>query len=275
MNMNSVNSKKSKAFSLQLIATLIVMLFSVNAYCYEQEGLSKNVTEDAPQVVKIKARVDDDFLLSADYYYGGKRSGGVIVLHDCDSNRGSYRAVATSIAQQGLHTLLVDLRGYGESVSQAYSKEVAKLKATDIVTYQSEMALITANWPDDLLAMHQFLSKKIEKNKGIAVVASGCSASYIVALAEKISLNSMVMITPKMNYSDKERYKNLVDIPNYFITSAHHQDSYAVGQELFNWNGAKQSKMQIFKGSYYGYRLISRNKYLVNDIALWLQSNIR
>jgi len=276
MNMNNVNSKKSKAFSWYLIASVIAMLFSANTYAYRyEESHAKNVAEDAAQVVKIKAREDDDFLLSADYYLGEKRAGGVIVLHDCESTRRSYEAVATSLAQQGLHTLLVDLRGYGESASEEYSKEAAKLKASDLVTFQSEMALITANWPDDLLAMHQFLSKKIDKNKGITVVASGCSASYAIALAEKIGLNSVVMITPKMNYTDRERYKNLADIPSYFITSSHHQDSYTASHELFNWNGAKRSKMQIFKGTYYGSRLISRNKHLVHDIALWVKSNIR
>jgi hypothetical protein len=137
------------------------------------------------------------------------------------------------------------------------------------------MALIMANWADDLIATHQFLSNKIGKNKNIAVVASGCSSAYAVALAEKNQLNSLVMITPKMAYSDKERYKNLIDIPSYFITSSHHQDSYQTVQELFAWNGAKQSKIQVFKGDYLNKQLISRQKYLINDIALWVKFNLR
>lgn len=273
--MKTQNPQQAKPFFALLTALLIIMLLSVNAFAYEKEKILKNVDEYVPEIVKIKARADDDFLLTADYYLGGKRSGGVIVLHDCNNDRRSYSKVATSLAQQDLHTLLVDLRGYGGSVSQAYSRETAKLKATDIVTYQGEMTLITTNWPDDLLAMYQFLSKKIDKSKGIAVVASGCTTSYAVALAEKINLNAMVMITPQMTYSDKERYKNLVDIPSYFITSSHHQDSYKTAQELFTWNGAKRSKLQIFKGTAYNYQLISRKTYLVNDIALWVKSNLR
>jgi len=273
--MNTQNQQQSKTFYASLITLLVVMLVSVNTYALERESLSKNIDKDASQQVKIKARADDDFLLFADYYLGGKRSGGVIVLHDCNNDRRSYRELAKSLAQEGLHTLLVDLRGYGDSVSQAYSQEGVKLKATDIVTYQSEMESITAYWPDDLLSMHQFLSKKTDKNKGIAIVASGCTTSSAVALAEKINLNSMVMITPKMTFSDKERYKNLVDIPSYFVTSSHHQDSYETAQELFTWNGAKRSKIQVFKGTAYNYQLISRKKHLVNDVALWVKSNLR
>ena len=273
--MNRVNLKKTKACFESLITSVVVILFSISFYGYALEEPPKNIAKYAPKIVQIKARADDDFLLFADYYAGDKRSGGVVVVHDCNNDRRSYSVLAKSLAQQGLHTLLVDLRGYGDSVSHEYSREEAKIKATDIVSYQSEMALITAYWPDDLLAMHQFLSKKIDKSKGIAVVASGCSGAYAVTLAEKIQLNSMVMITPKMTYSDKERYKNLVDIPSYFITSSNHQDSYETTQELFAWNGAKQTKVQIFKGTGYNYQLISGQENLVNDIALWIKLNLR
>jgi esterase/lipase len=183
--------------------------------------------------------------------------------------------LANSLAKQGLHTLSVDLRGYGESVSQAYSQEDIKEKAKDIVSYQSEMALVTASWPDDLLAMYQYLIKKVDKSKGIAVVASGCSGSYAVNLAEQIQLSALVLITPTMTYADKDRYKNLVDIPSYFITSETHQASYETTQELFTWNGSSRSKLQIFKGMNFDYQLISRKKHLVNDISLWIKSNLK
>lgn len=273
--MNTQSRQQSKNLFGSLIVVLVITLVSVNANAAEKESLPENTATDAPQLVNIKARADNDFLLFADYYPGDKRSGGAIVLHDCKKDRRSYGAVAKSLAQQGIHTLLVDLRGYGDSLSSIYSREEAKRKATDIVSYQSEMALITANWTDDLLATYQFLSKKIDNNKGIALVASGCSGAYAIALADKIQLNSMVMITPKMTYSDKERYKNLIDIPIYFITSSDHQDSYQTAQELFSWNGAKRSKIQVFKGDSHDNQLITRQEYLVNDIALWVKFNLR
>jgi len=273
--MNKVSSKNFRADHQWLLSSLMVVLFSLSFNGFTQENNAKKTPENLPETVQIKASAEDDFLLFADYYSGDKRSGGVIVLHDCKKERNGYSALAKGLAQQGLHTLLVDLRGYGDSVSQNYSEEAAKEKATDIVSYQSEMALITAYWPDDLLAMYQFLSKKVNEGKGIAVVSSGCSSAYAVTLAEKIQLDSIVMVTPKMSYADKERYKNLVDIPSYFITSSNHQDSYETTQELFTWNGAKQSKMQTFKGTSYNYQLISRKKHLVNDIALWIKYNLR
>jgi len=265
-----------RAILLKLKRTFAIII-SLSAFFLAVNVNAKQATESLEplaQPVKIKARDDHDFLLAGDYYLGEKRSGGVIVLHDCNSDRRSYRRIASSLTEQGLHTLLLDFRGYGESVGEGFSREQIKKSSDNIVTYQSEMALLTTYWQDDLLAAYQFLREKLEGNQGISIVASGCSSIHAVALAEKILLNSMVIITPKMAYSDKERYKNLIDIPSYFATSAHHQESYQIAKELFAWNGDKLSKMQTFKGDSYAYQLISRNKGLIKDIAHWIKLTV-
>ncbi len=260
---------KNKKPLTMLFPAVGFIFFLCLAHTVHAEQAEKE-TETLVQTVKIKARSDHEFLLTADYYLGAKRSGGVIVLHDCKSDRRHYKKVASGLAKQGLHTLLVDFRGYGESVAEGFSREQIKKNALNIVSYQSEMALITTYWQDDLLAAYQFLRSKLAANKGISIVASGCSGAFAVALAEKILLNSMVLITPKMAYSDKERYKNLIDIPSYFISSSHHQGSYQTARELFAWNGEQQSKMQTFKGDSYAYQLISRRKHLIEDVAHWI-----
>ncbi|MBL4822346.1 MAG: hypothetical protein JKX90_02315 [Colwellia sp.] len=264
--------EKIKYFLSFLLVLMVPLMFflSINAYGYEKEipPISN------AQQVKFKARADKYFLLSADYYVGANRSGGVIVLHDCKSDRSRYGGLANGLFQQGLHTLALDLRGYGESVSSEFSREIIKNNATDIIGYQSDMALLTTYWQDDLIAAYQFLRSKVDKKQGIAIITSGCSSAYGVALAESILLHAIVMITPKMAYADKERYKNLIDIPSYFITSSQHADSYQVANELFSWNGSKKSKLQIFKGDRYNYHLITREKQLINDIAHWLDLNV-
>lgn len=246
------------------------------------------VKKKSSSAVTFKARVDEDFLLSADYYYvdntankerdkktSKEKSGGVIVLHDCHSDRSRYSELAQTIAAQGLHVLSLDFRGYGDSIAAGFSQLEIKRNSKDIVSYQNDIALITSYWAEDLTAAYQFLLTKIDKSQGIAVVASGCAAGYAVSLAEKIHLKGMVFITPIMTYGDKERYKNLIDFPNYFITSAHHSESFNTSQELFAWNGSTHSKIQTFNGNSRERQLLSTNVNLVNDIAKWLKFNLR
>lgn len=270
--MNRFNKHQPKAFLGTLLTTFIVVVFSMHANAKEIKASTKNATPDLFATVSIQAKKGEEFLLWADYYKGEQHAGGVLVMHDCNSDRRAYSSLANALAQAGMHTLLIDLRGYGESVAPGFSRETVKKKSPDIVTFQSEMSLIKANWSQDLLAAHQFLLNKIDKTQGVAIVTSGCSSAYGVALAEKIHISASVMITPQMSYSDKERFKNLIDTPNYFITSSHHQDSFASSQELFNWNGDKRSKIQIFKGSRHDQQLLSSQTYLVKDIALWIKS---
>ncbi len=230
--------------------------------------------------VAFQARSDNDFLLMADYVFlperaKAKQMPGVIVLHDCQHQRNDYQRLTMSIAEQGLHTLALDFRGYGQSVTEGYSALELKKNASDIISYQSEMALLTSYWPQDLLAAYHYLRRKVNKDLGISVVAGGCAANYAVALAEEVHLSSLVLITPEMSYGDKERYKNLIDIPSYFIGSTHHMASIATVKELFDWNGAARSKMQVFKGDKANYQLIKANTYLVNDVAQWLTLTLR
>lgn len=230
--------------------------------------------------VQFKARLEHDFLLSADYRFfpekaSEKHMPGVIVLHDCHSERKKYQTLSTSIAEQGIHTLSLDFRGYGNSVAEGYSHLEVKKNATDLISFQTEVAVLMSYWSEDLKAAYNFLRSKVDKSKGISIVASGCAGAYAVELAEKFHVNSMVLLTPEMSYADKERYKNLVDIPSYFISSAQHAMSYATAQELFTWNGARHSKLQVYKGDKLNYQVIRSHKYLVNDIALWLKFTLR
>ena len=293
MMVKAIQQKLMKTFAICKLKCLtylgIMMVYSLAMPAYAQGVFPEDEVKSAMQAkinlalqyqVKFKARPDHNFLLTADYRFfpdkaSAKNMPGVIVLHDCHSQRNNYQSLSTSIAEQGLHTLSLDFRGYGSSVAQGYSKLEVKKHATDIISFQTEIAVLMSYWTEDLLAAYEYLRKKVDKSQGISIVASGCAGAYAVALAEKVHLSSMVLLTPDMSYGDKERYKNLVDIPSYFISSAQHAISYATAQELFAWSGARHSKLQVYKGDKLNYQVIRANKYLVNDIDLWLKFTLR
>jgi dienelactone hydrolase len=266
--------------TLLLSIGIVIFFLACSKVIAAEEEATKSAKVSSKYQVKFKARADHDFLLTADYRFfpekaSEKNMPGVIVLHDCQGERNKYQALSTSIAEQGLHTLSLDFRGYGNSIAQGYSELEVKKKSKDIVSYQNDVAVLMSYWADDLKAAYEYLRSKVDKSKGISIVASGCSGAYAVALAEKVHLNSMVLLTPEMSFADKERYKNLLDIPSYFISSAQHAMSYATAQELFAWSGANQSKLQVYKGDKLNYQIMRANKNLANDIALWLKSTLR
>jgi len=223
---------------------------------------------------QISFTSDDDFLLSADYYLGNQPGAGVLLLHDCAHNNKSYSLLGELLATQGINALALDFRGFGESESDEFSHQAIKKQVKNIVGYQAEVAALTSYWEKDVLSAYKYLRNKIGNDNPISIVASGCAVNEAVLLAQKIRVSSFVILSPIMDYMEKEHYKNLIDIPAYFVSSAHHSGSTMTAQELFSWNGDSRSTSQVFKGVSQGHSLLRRNKFLAHNIALWLERTL-
>jgi esterase/lipase len=179
------------------------------------------------------------------------------------------------LAKQGVNALAIDFRGYGSSTSELFSNKALKLKVKNIVSYQAEVAMLTSYWEKDVLYAYNYLRSKIGNEQPISIVASGCAVNEAVQLADKMRVNSFVILSPIMDYMEKEHYKNLMDIPAYFVSSAHHADSFLTAQELFSWNGDSRSTTQVFKGVNQGHNLLRRNKFLAKNLATWLRGTMK
>jgi len=239
-----------------------------------------NKAADSQEIKKIKPIktpliTSDKFKLISDYYAGQALKGGVLLLHDCDADRRSYKNLAEKLTTSGLHVLNLDFRGFGDSINEKVSHLLIRKRVKNIRDYQTAMTSLTSFWKNDSLLAFQWLRNKVDKTKQIAIVSAGCSANYAVSIAEKMHINSFVFVTPKMDYGEKERYKNVPDSPSYFISSAHQLQSYKTSKELFEWNGSRNTKEQIFKDKRIGHSLLNHQIGLAEDITNWLTRNLK
>jgi esterase/lipase len=253
---------------LQNITIFLGCFISVVTFAQEEISV---VEEEKPEAVnQVKFMTEDKFMLSGKYFAGNTDKSGVLLLHDCNHDSRSYEKLTKQLSNDGLHAFALDLRGYGESVSEQFSHANIKLNSKDILTYQTEFVLLTSFWQSDVLAAYQYLRNRVAKNRDVAVVSAGCSTAQAIFLAQKMRINSFVMITPELNYMEKEHYKNLIDIPVYFLGSVHHANTYQTTKELFEWNGDDRSTLRTFKGIRQSHSLLNGKRYLSHDIALWL-----
>lgn len=270
----------NKGILSQLIA-LTSLLFAVPflsaqespAPANNQQNITQKMTTTSPESIKFP--VDDDFSLSGDFYPGDELGAGVLLLHDCSHSSKSYSALGELLAEQGINALALDFRGYGASTSELFSHQALKQKVKNIVSYQAEVAMLTSYWEKDVLYAYNYLRSRIGNEQPISIVASGCAINEAVQLADKMRVNSFVILSPIMDYMEKERYKNLIDIPAYFVSFAHHSDSFLTAQELFSWNGDSRSTTQVFKGVNQGHTLLRRNKFLAQNLATWLRGTMK
>ena len=258
--------------SLIFIVPFLSAQESVTPFDNQQNTtLVKKITAANP----VKFAVDDDFSLSGNFYLGDTLGAGVLLLHDCSHSSKSYSVLGELLAEQGINALAIDFRGYGESTSELFSHKIMKHKVKNIVSYQAEVAMLRSYWEKDVLYAYNYLRSKIGNEQPISIVASGCAVNEAVQIADKMRVNSFVILSPIMDYMEKENYKNLIDIPAYFVSSAHHSDSFLTAQELFSWNGDSRSTTQVFKGVNQGHTLLSRNKFLAKNLATWLRGTMK
>ena len=69
--------------------------------------------QQSPRVVELKA--SDGVALKASYFAAATPGPGVLLLHQANRTRSSWNSLAPQLAAAGIHTLTLDLRGFGES----------------------------------------------------------------------------------------------------------------------------------------------------------------
>lgn len=232
------------------------------------------VNEQQESLNSVRIMAKDGFMLNAQYHAGKAKSSGVLLLHGCDHSLMSYQKLMPLLTEKGMHALSLDFRGFGGSASQQFNHVEIKRLSKDLATYQTEVSALKAFWRDDVHAAHQYMRDRIDKDKELAVVSIGCSAAQAIELAQNARINAFVMIAPELSYLEKESFKNLIDIPVYFLDSVYHIGSYQTSQELFDWSGDSRSVFQVYKGSRHGHSILNSKKYTAENIALWLEDTI-
>ncbi len=241
-----------------VIAIMLVFSLSAQAQVEQVTRLLDAQTVTIP--------INPDFALNAHYYKAERSKGGALILHDCHNSIARYMSLAEQFQRQRIDAMVLDMRGFGKSISETYSHENIKKQSKDILTYQQNVALLNAYWGEDAIKAYQVLRENLGLKLPISVISFGCAAYTAVQLAEKVHVKSAVYIAPEMDFMAKERYKNLVDIPTYFAGSIHQTESFQTAKELFGWNGDGQTKIQLTKKA----GPLHINSGLFADVALWV-----
>ena len=71
----------------------------------------------APLEQDVAVTTVDHVAIRGTFYAAEKPGPGVLLIHMCraDADRATWSAVARTLAESGVHTLTIDLRGYGQS----------------------------------------------------------------------------------------------------------------------------------------------------------------
>jgi pimeloyl-ACP methyl ester carboxylesterase len=176
----------------------------------------------AARVVELKA--SDGTILKASYFAAAEPGPGVLLLHQSNRTRQAWDDVATQLAGAGIHTLTLDMRGYGESGGTRCAISLNGGSPCDRMS-------------DDIDTAIQYLvSQRGVKPDVIGVGGAGVvGVDYSVQTARRHSteVKSLVLLSGETFLPDLQFLRRAVQLPGLFVMSD--DDEYPPTQEAMEW----------------------------------------
>ncbi len=227
---------------------------------------------------EITLTTPDNFALKADYYPSKNsvkpaNNRAVLMLHQCNYNRTMYNNIGAQLAQQSIHALSLDFRGFGESISSEFNvADVRKLPQAERGKAWSNMS---SHWPEDVQLAFDYLKEKVGNNGKVGIIGASCGGSQAINLAEKENISAISFFSSSQRDENIARYgKTLVDTPTLIIASEDDGRTFTSAQQLFSTAKNPSSKMISYKGSMHGYPLLVSDKALETTIVTWFSNEL-
>src|ERR1700733_13559984 len=184
-------------------------------------AISSSAAATAPQshpppavrVVDLKA--SDGTILKASYFAAATPGPGVLLLHQGNRTRKSWDDLAGQLAAAGIHTLTLDLRGYGESGGkrQLASREDKPIKKI---------------WLDDIDTAWQYLVSQPGVNGEVTGVGGagvlGVDNAVLTARRHPSAVKSLVLLSGEAFLPGLQFLRQASQLPGLFVVSDDDED---------------------------------------------------
>jgi dienelactone hydrolase len=229
----------------------------------------------ANQASELTLTTEKGFELKASYYQSNKTSNrAVLLLHQCNYNRTMYNDIGQQLANQGIHALSLDFRGFGESTSDKFNVE--KIQELSKEERGKAWQKMSTYWPGDVQLAYNHLKDKMSDKGIIGVVGASCGGSQAITLAENNPIKVIGFFSSGQRDENIARYKKvLADKPTLIIASEEDRGTYESAQKLFKATTNGSSKFIAYKGDAHGYPLLDTDTQLASYMVSWLHSQLK
>ena len=164
----------------------------------------------APRVVDLKTA--DGLELKATFFAAAKLGPGVLLLHQVNRDRNSWESVAVQLANAGINTLTLDMRGIGESGGTRWEK------LTD-----AELEKHWRGWPEDVDTALEFLRSQPGVNREMIGLGGagllGVDNSVEAARRHPAEIKSLVLMSGETFHDGLQFLRQAWQLPALFVFS--------------------------------------------------------
>ncbi|HKE09158.1 MAG TPA: hypothetical protein VKB48_15120 [Candidatus Acidoferrum sp.] len=162
------------------------------------------------RIVDLKA--SDGTLLKATYFPAVKPGPGVLLLHQVNRDRKSWDGVAAQLAAVGVHTLTLDMRGFGESGGASFGK-----------LSSAEQDKIWKGFPEDIEVAYQYLTSQPGVQREVIGLGGagllGVDNSVKLAHRHPDQVKSLALLSGETFLPELRFLREASQIPGLFVIS--------------------------------------------------------
>jgi len=211
------------------------------------------------RVVSFSA--SDGFALRGTLYSANKPGPGVLLLHQCDSNRQIYDQLATMLNTADYSVLAFDFRGFGGATSprvQRLPAEQQKSMASDIDTALS------------------FLKSQSNVNpRALGVVAASCGVNEAVHAAQRHpEIRTLVLLSGGTDAEGEAYIKNSPTVSILGVASDEDRDAAEAIKKLVGLSPNSYSQLEMLSQAGRGAAMFAKQPELQADIVVWFRVNL-
>ncbi|MCF6320098.1 MAG: alpha/beta hydrolase [Proteobacteria bacterium] len=183
---------------------------------------------------------------------------GVLMLHQCNADRSMYAGLAEKLAAEGISSVSLDFRGYGDSITDKIDTIKLKEKATSRKHYfemQSKLGL-GSHRQDDVEIAYQYLLNKLGKEVKIAFIGASCGGTQAVLLAQKHEPVSFIFFSAGMSQETQDLFTKVSAVPALMIASQGDTGTFESINTIFSTAQSDKTRMLSYKGKAHGRPLL-------------------
>src|SRR5438045_7300160 len=204
----------------QILAFLLVALTTLAAGALGQETKSAATPSTTPVPPSrqpqpggdVDLKASDGTILKASYFAAAKPGPAVLLYHQSNRTRKEWDMVTRQLAEAGMNTLTVDVRGHGETGGQESHGEARKKQ-----------------WPLDLDAAFEYLISQPGVKRDVVGIGGagviGVENSVETARRHSDQVKSLVLLSGETSREGLQFLRQASQLPELFVAADDDQNA--------------------------------------------------
>jgi dienelactone hydrolase len=214
----------------------------------------------------VRLTAPDGVALAATYYAAGGPGPAILLLHQCNKDRGSWQGLAPRLAARGFHVLTLDYRGYGQSGGTPYTE----------LNFAEQARISAESWPGDVdAALAHLSSRPGVRADAIGAAGASCGVNQSIQLSRRHpEVRSLALLSGNTDRAGRLHLEGRSGLP--LLLAAADDDGGIV--EIMAWidatSGSPANRFLRYPTGGHGTDMFRARPELPDRIVAWFEATL-